>query len=531
MRFMALPRVTFLLSLWSCSLEPADALAQARSGGQEVTGGEAYRAEMLSQLRRRQELGPSDKNQLLKRIGDMGAAGASLADELLEWLTEARAKSSSELGQPEQAAIVMTLADIVHPSGGLPLDACARVSGAVRSTMLFIAIRRSAADTEPNVEFDEVDLAGACDRFEYRQERADQVRCMSVAGLAAALGCGRAYDVEMALDECRARGASVPAALPALEPLLTRRDPRILGTTISLGIRRKTALAVVSVAPMSTIATQARQVLAEVVVGGVGAKAKIELHRGTLSDLGDALKRAAARKTIRDMGPQGVALILAELRRDPRSLFVIEALQLLDRMVETSEYIGELLEIVPLLPEEQIPGALMLVRQAAFRSWDVLGPLYACEWRGRGWLMNREVAVAGSAGWLGVCVAVNAVREARRVNQALAIGDLEELLAAPCVLRREAALCVLQTRGLEAKPALASVAQLLQQRQPMYEFRPLTPRRRGTDAPLERFPVEVDRTLIVAQLAAKTIVACGKEGNEWYAEALALLQAEGDDRR
>lgn len=131
-----------------------------------------------------------------------------------------------------------------------------------------------------------------------------------------------AFRNELAIELLALRGPAARAALPALEAVLERRDPRVTGTTRRVPLRVSAANAILRIDSEGTLGQRARAVLADT---GSGASPPSERTRRQIETLvaayATAEQRELAATHLVALGPDGIRALLGAptQQHDPRA--------------------------------------------------------------------------------------------------------------------------------------------------------------------------------------------------------------------
>jgi hypothetical protein len=330
----------------------------------------------------------------------------------------------------------------------------------------------------------------------------------------------RAYRVEWAIEQLAARGPDAAAALPVLQELLQRPDPRVLGTASTVPIRAAAARAILAIAPNKPAAVTAKQVLSGLAPPVPAAPAVPERARRraeqVVGELAQARTRAAAATNLVALGRLAVQPLLDALRSSPDVEFRNAALGVLrDLGPAAADAVPALGELLVALPAENTLAVVRALTATLPWSRDVVPANVMFSGRG-------EIHIAGHLIGTFRTDAHNELWQALvELNAAAAVEpDLPDVLASLLahldVLRREAALRIVAVRGPALRPLLPRLAEMLDvsypghQRMLWFDGGKVTARTESHD-------------VLVHRLAAQAILAVAAPDDPLVAKARAVL--------
>jgi hypothetical protein len=315
-----------------------------------------------------------------------------------------------------------------------------------------------------------------------------------------------AYRVELAVEHLARHGSSAAAALPVLQRLLERREPRLLLTDRTVPLHRRAARAVLAIAPASPVAELARAVLAGKAPPPAAAPPVPERARARIAELvaelDVAAKRTAASANLVALGqlsaPAVAATLAEEHDADSReaALAVLRALG--PRAAST---VPQLLDALASLSTEHTISVLRTLQVTAPWCTDVVPALNFGYSPGKFEVVGRRVpGKADGALLTEVYAAQMQFHAAMSVDPSSSPTELAVLLDSHAVEVREASLAVVRERGAECRTLLPTLEKMLMADPPKVEY--LHWRDSGAFRPRQ-----VDRSAFVQHLAAQAIVA------------------------
>jgi hypothetical protein len=426
--------------------------------------------------------------------------------------------------EPRLQAEVLTILIELGPDAGAavpPLVAAMRGSPDDPTSTLR-ALAELAPFRAPDVEIDKEELS----RFQLRglhrrgrpdtdpdpslesrlQQRLAFPRAPDLASLLTIVQGYQAFRVELAVEHLGLLGPAAAVALPMLQRLLERPEPRILTTELTVSLHRKAARAVLAIAPTSPAAELARAVLAGKSTPRSAAPPVPERARARIAELvaqlDDPTKRSAAAANLVALGALAAPAIAATLADEHDTDSREAALGILrDLGPRAASAVPELAEALASLSAEHTVSVLRALQATAPWCRDVvtlgctacsIGQLELLGHRIRG-RVDAEFLTAFFAAQMDFTLVM-------AVDPSCSLAELGIMLDSPAVTTREAALAVARERGAGCRPLLPTLAGMLTADPPKGHFV------RWTDAGgIETGPL--DRTAVVQRLAAQAIVA------------------------
>jgi hypothetical protein len=384
-------------------------------------------------------------------------------------------------------------------------------------TLLTRGFRRQGLDTE-------------VDGYRLRR-RLDFPRTLDVeALLVIAQGC-QAYRVELAVEHLGLHGPAAAAALPVLQRLLERPEPRILMTDRTVPMHRKAARAVLAIAPVSPQAELARAVLAgkapppvaAPAVPAVPERARVRIAE-LVAELDVAAKRGGAAANLVALGALAAPAVAATLAQehdvDSRQAALAVLRDLGPRAAST---VPELLEALTSLSTDHTVSVLRTLQATAPWCTDVVpGFTDSCSLRHLD-INGRRVQGKVDGAFLTAFFAARAQYwAALSVDPTSPPAELDALLDSLDVAKREAALAVVRERGSACRTLLPTLARMLTADPPKGNFVEWLDSGGVRTGP-------ITRTAVVQHLAAQAIVAIAPSDDPLVAAARDVL-ARGEPK-
>jgi hypothetical protein len=345
--------------------------------------------------------------------------------------------------------------------------------------------------------------------------------------LVIAQGC-HAYRVELAVEHLALHGSAAAAALPLLQRLLERPEPRILMTDRTVPIHRKAARAMLAIAPASPQADIARAVLAGMAPPAAAAPPVPERARARVATLVTELdvpaKRAAAAANLVALGTLAASAVAATLAHEHDVDSREAALGVLrDLGPRAAATVPELLEALASLSTEHSVSVLRALQATAPWCTDVIPGLSTSCSIGDLSVFGRRVRGNADGAFLTAFFAASAqLHAAMAVDPSSSLTELDALLGSPNVATREAALAVVRERGAECTALLPTLDSMLTATAPKGNV--VQWRDEGVVGHLK-----VDRSAAVQYLAAQAIVAVALPDDPLVAAARDVL-ARGEPK-
>ena len=342
-----------------------------------------------------------------------------------------------------------------------------------------------------------------------------------VATLIDFLDSRNALRVEAAVDVLRTKGAAAKTALPALQALLERPEPRYLLTERTLPMHRKAALAVAAIAPNSPTARFADSVLArdgvKPVEVAIPARAQARIDE-LLRELGVASTREQAAANLLALGSLSARSLAGRLtvKEDPE--FLAAAIAVLDGLgPRAAEAVPAMLTALTALPARHTVALIDALAQCAPWCRDVVPPLWYSSSVGSLELFGHRIQGDIDVDFLNAMgVAGGRFYAAMSVDPGSSLATLEGLLASPLVSTRECTLAVLRERGSSARSLLPALAGMLTAEHPRRFLN------EWTDAQTAGSK-QVDCTAEVQRRAAETSLRIAAPDDPHVAAARAVL--------
>jgi hypothetical protein len=275
----------------------------------------------------------------------------------------------------------------------------------------------------------------------------------------------------MAVELLGRRGPAARAALPVLQALLARPDPRVLMTDRTVPIRAKAARAILAIDPDADAAGQARAVLAGSVL--VPTKALVVPERArvrveeVISELADPGKREAARANLVAFGSLAVVPLLAALEDDHDADFREAALCVLSELgARASDAVPALFELLTKWPAENLVSVMRTLTATAPWCCDALPSMWYSGSQGSIAILGHPVLNADQAFCNAFIDASQVFYAVMDVDPGSTLSELRGHLGSKSVVTREAALAVLRHRGAQARSLLLAIGGVLEEPQP-----------------------------------------------------------------
>ena len=338
------------------------------------------------------------------------------------------------------------------------------------------------------------------------QQRLDFPRAPDVASLLTIVQGYQAFRVELAVEHLGLHGPAAAAALPMLQRLLERREPRILTTERTVPLHRKAARAVLAIAPASPAAELARAVLAGKTPPPAAPSPVPDRARARIAELvvqlDDATKRSAAAANLVALGALAAPAVAATLTQEHDVDSREAALGVLrDLGPRAASTVPELAEALTSLSAEHTVSVMRALQATAPWCRDVVTLGCAAFSIGQLELHGRRVQGKIDAEFLTAFFAAQMEFHAvMTVDPSCSLDELGKLLDSPAVTTREAALAVARERGAECRSLLPALATMLTADQPKGHFVRWNEGGSVTTG-------DVDRSADVQNLAARAIVA------------------------
>jgi hypothetical protein len=348
-------------------------------------------------------------------------------------------------------------------------------------------------------------------------------RNLDVATLVAQLRANQPLRVELAAEFVGTHGAAAAAAVPMLRTILTRREPRVVGTERTVPLHRKAATALLAIAPGGDDAELARAVLA-----GRGPKLIAEVRelpprlRTRIAELVGELAvpdtRPAAIANLVALGEPTALPVVATLSAPVDDATVAAALATLRELgAHAAPAVPDLVEALTSLSATHTVDAMLTLAHVIPWATDQVPSPTVSSSVGSARIFGKAIRGEIDCEFLTRFSAANAVLTASiNVDPQGSVAEFEAHLASPSVAVRECALRVLAVRGAAARPLLPAVAAMLHAPQP----------KRSSVLWLDRGRVtsqRIDCTADVQRLAAAAILAVADRGDPLCAQARAVM--------
>ncbi|MFO1078335.1 MAG: hypothetical protein U1E73_11495 [Planctomycetota bacterium] len=350
--------------------------------------------------------------------------------------------------------------------------------------------------------------------------RSEFPRDCDLATLVDAAGARNPLRVEVAVDLLGARGPAARAALPALQALLERPEPRLLGTDATLPLHRKIARAVAAIAPDSDVAALAQRAIAHPPTR-VTREAPPRLREritALLRELDDPATRERAAANLAALGRAAALPVAATLRKDRDPDYLTAALAVLrDLGPAAGDAVPALFEALTTLTTAHTIAVFDALTATAPYCTDVLPPLtmsYSVQ--------SLEISGRSIAGPIGAEFLTAFAETSKRYYPTITVDpdatstELAKALAGNGIRQRETALAILRRRGPKARDLLPALAAMLHAEQPR-DHRTIWNNAQGTTNEA------VDRSDEIQCLAAEAILAIGRADDPEVAAAKARL--------